>query len=445
MLIVHNWRGCFTDEVPECDINLFDEPELYDINIIGSMFKAWLRELPDEIFPRHIQEKIAKECKDATSTPQMLKDELSKLPPFNYYLLFAITCHISLLHSCSQYNKMDYRNLCICFQPCLKVDGFCFQWLVLDWRNCWQGCWTEETFLAIEVGLLEGQENASQAMHQKSSKPRKSAGTKVKSSKLGSSHADSRTAQHVVSTSTSPFPRLGNGERSSSSGSGASSKVSGTRSTTPDNSHQNSNAHKNNAIRVDTSKVSQSSMHSTYQVSTPQQAIAEALPPSPAPQSPSHKMTSLGHSRQLDDQKPKTKIQIPSSSSQTQQNASTEKLTEYQGKSEPLAEMPWQKHAQQQHHHQYQSQEKSTSHHNKRRSRQKQDMNQALIKPLTEKETQRDQQQFDLRRRSSAPDRAVTTDDKDDVSVDSVPSRRTSIAAPTLLEPVQPLSPIGSI
>jgi len=88
----------------------------------------------------------------------MLKDELSKLPPFNYYLLFAITCHISLLHSCSEFNKMNYNNLCICFQPAIKIDAFCFQFLILDWRNCWQGCWTEKEYLVEEVKLLEGLE-----------------------------------------------------------------------------------------------------------------------------------------------------------------------------------------------------------------------------------------------------------------------------------------------
>ncbi|KAF2842969.1 hypothetical protein M501DRAFT_1005675 [Patellaria atrata CBS 101060] len=145
------WQKRFDKEY---DINLIEANEngdLNDINIIGSMFKSWLRELPDEIFPKKIQHKIAEECKDAKKTPQMLKDELSKLPPFNYYLLFAITCHISLLHSCSAQNKMDFRNLCICFQPCLKVEAFCFQWLVLDWRNCWQGCWTEKEYLAKEM------------------------------------------------------------------------------------------------------------------------------------------------------------------------------------------------------------------------------------------------------------------------------------------------------
>lgn len=134
----------------EGDINLFDEPDLYDINTIGSMFKAWLRELPDELLPKETQARIAEQCSGATSAPQMLRDELSKLPPYNYYLLFAITCHLNLLHSYVEQNKMDYRNLCICFQPCMKIDAFCFQFLVCDWKNCWQGCWTEKEWLKAE-------------------------------------------------------------------------------------------------------------------------------------------------------------------------------------------------------------------------------------------------------------------------------------------------------
>lgn len=92
----------------------------------------------------------------------MLKDELSKLPPFNYYLLFAITCHISLLHSCSEFNKMNYNNLCICFQPAIKIDAFCFQFLILDWRNCWQGCWTEKDYLSEELDYLKSLEMEAQ-------------------------------------------------------------------------------------------------------------------------------------------------------------------------------------------------------------------------------------------------------------------------------------------
>ena len=138
------------------DINLFDEPDLYDINIIGSMFKAWLRELPDEILPKATQASIAAKCMGATEVPQMLRDELSKLPPYHYYLLFAITCHLSLMHSYRDQNKMDFRNLSICFQPCLKMDSFCFQFLVCEWKHCWQGCWTEREALMAEYQILDG-------------------------------------------------------------------------------------------------------------------------------------------------------------------------------------------------------------------------------------------------------------------------------------------------
>jgi hypothetical protein len=144
---VKYWQKRFDTEF---DINLFEEPDLHDINTIGSMFKAWLRELPDEILPKAVQNKVAQQCSGTNEVPQLLKDELSKLPPFNYYLLFAITCHLSLLTSFSDKNKMDYRNLCICFQPCLKIDAFCFSFLVNDWKQCWQGCWTEKEYLEDE-------------------------------------------------------------------------------------------------------------------------------------------------------------------------------------------------------------------------------------------------------------------------------------------------------
>lgn len=158
---VKYWQRRFDSE--PYDINLFEEPDLHDINTIGSMFKSWLRELPDEILPKAVQNKVAQQCAGATQVPQLLKDELSKLPPFNYYLLFAITCHLSLLTSFSDKNKMDYRNLCICFQPCLKIDAFCFQFLVNEWKNCWQGCWTEKEYLEDEYRYeREGSVNESE-------------------------------------------------------------------------------------------------------------------------------------------------------------------------------------------------------------------------------------------------------------------------------------------
>ncbi|KAL8800570.1 MAG: hypothetical protein Q9182_005081 [Xanthomendoza sp. 2 TL-2023] len=140
----------------ELDINLFDESELYDINIIGSLFKAWLRDLPSEILPKATQARVAAAHPNATTVPQMLRNELSNLPPWNYYLLFAITCHLSLLHAYNDKNKMSYSNLCICFQPCIGIDSYCFQFLVCDWRSCWQGCFTEKEHLEQEYRIIDG-------------------------------------------------------------------------------------------------------------------------------------------------------------------------------------------------------------------------------------------------------------------------------------------------
>ncbi|KAI5918262.1 hypothetical protein F4810DRAFT_596847 [Camillea tinctor] len=149
---IKKWQRKFDEEY---DVDLFAQNDLYDINIIGSMLKAWLRELPDELFPKEAQERISRECAGAEEVPQMLIDELSNLSPFNYYLLFAITCHLSLLLAHSDKNKMDFRNLCICFQPCMKIDAFCFKFLVCDWRLCWQGCRNEARYIEEEYMLFQ--------------------------------------------------------------------------------------------------------------------------------------------------------------------------------------------------------------------------------------------------------------------------------------------------
>ncbi|MCJ1400333.1 hypothetical protein MMC11_003538 [Xylographa trunciseda] len=152
---IRSWKWRFDTEH---DIDLFEVEDLYDVNIIGSLFKSWLRGLPDEILPKSTQDKLSAEVGSSESAPQMLKDELSRLPPWNYYLLFAITCHLSLLHAYVDKNKMTYPNLVICFAPALQMNGDCFRWLVTDWRNCWQGCWTEKEYLEEEYRVLDHME-----------------------------------------------------------------------------------------------------------------------------------------------------------------------------------------------------------------------------------------------------------------------------------------------
>lgn len=160
---VKHWQRRFDTEL---DLDLLDEEELYDPNIISSMLKSWLRDLPTEIMPKTQQASLAESLakdnpnyqKMGEAAPQKLRDALSELPPFNYYLLFAITCHLSLLLSHKDKNKMDLNNLSICIGPCLDLDRWLFNYLVGDWRRCWQGCFTEKQFLEAEKAYEGGSE-----------------------------------------------------------------------------------------------------------------------------------------------------------------------------------------------------------------------------------------------------------------------------------------------
>ncbi|TKA43129.1 hypothetical protein B0A54_06077 [Friedmanniomyces endolithicus] len=158
---VKKWQRRFDTEL---DVDLLDESELYDPNNIGSMLKSWLRDLPTEILPASLQASLAAElelenpeyAKMGQPAPQKLRDALSELSPFNYYLLFAITCHLSLLLSHKDKNRMDLNNLCICIGPCLRLERWLFNYLVGDWRHCWQGCFTEKQYLESEKAHEQG-------------------------------------------------------------------------------------------------------------------------------------------------------------------------------------------------------------------------------------------------------------------------------------------------
>ncbi|KAL5345634.1 hypothetical protein ACLOAV_009388 [Pseudogymnoascus australis] len=149
---IRKWQRKFDEDL---DVDLFAQTDLYDINIVGSMLKSWLRELPDELFPKDAQERVSKESPNCEEVPQVLIDELSNLPPYNYYLLFAITCHLSLVLEHREANKMNYQNLTVCFLPCMRMDAYCFRFLVVKWRDCWKGCNTEALWLEKEARWRE--------------------------------------------------------------------------------------------------------------------------------------------------------------------------------------------------------------------------------------------------------------------------------------------------
>ena len=146
---------------PPYDLDLLEtENTPNDLNAVASMLKAWVRELPEKLLPDDVQSRIQEKAANETSTPQVMRDELSRLPPYNYYLLFAITCHMSLLHAHQDVNKMNYGALRTCWAS-LRVDAYIFGFLICDWRNCWQGCWTEQEHMKTEQEIFDGEKRAS--------------------------------------------------------------------------------------------------------------------------------------------------------------------------------------------------------------------------------------------------------------------------------------------
>ena len=96
--------------------------------------------------PAEIQKKVYDQCKEqpeSESPPQFFIDELSQLPPYNYYMLYSLSAHLSNVNRQSDVNKMNLSNLGMIFCSTLRIDRFCFNWLVGHWADCWQGCWTE--------------------------------------------------------------------------------------------------------------------------------------------------------------------------------------------------------------------------------------------------------------------------------------------------------------
>lgn len=197
----------------EGDVNLYDEEDLYDVNVIASLLKAWLRDLPEPIFPHHLQSQLVNVNMDSPHAPDELKQIIAKLAPWQYYLLFAITCHLSLIAGSAEKNKMRIDNLFTCIgSQALKIDAHVFNWLVGDWRNCWMGCTDEKAYLEQEYAYLDEKEREAaeeqQPPHSSSSRgyPDSAYGS------LGNQHVSSPLARP-----NAPRPHADNDGRPSSS------------------------------------------------------------------------------------------------------------------------------------------------------------------------------------------------------------------------------------
>ena len=204
---VKHWQRKFDTDL---DVDLLDS-EFLDPNTIASMLKSWLRELPEDIFPKEKQIALARTLEQKNPNyqrvgepvPKELRDTLSNLSPYNYYLLFAVTCHLSLLLSHHATNRMDLHNLNICIGPALGMERWLFNYLVGDWRHCWQGCFTEKQTLEAEANRANGvtppassSDNSAQPTQSKLAAENSEDDRVVHSSGSGASTQPSRSGSH---------------------------------------------------------------------------------------------------------------------------------------------------------------------------------------------------------------------------------------------------------
>ena len=77
-------------------------------------------------------------------------------------MLYLLSAHLSNVNRQSDINKMNLSNLGMIFCSTLRIDRFCFNWLVGHWADCWQGCWTEnEELEKTDPVVLKGRPNNS--------------------------------------------------------------------------------------------------------------------------------------------------------------------------------------------------------------------------------------------------------------------------------------------
>lgn len=179
--------------------------------------------MPDAILSGDIQKRVFQECKDEIESgdckpPQIFLDELSRLPPYNYYMLYSLTAHLSNVARHSEQNKMNLSNLGLIFCSTLRMDRFIFNWLVSDWSECWQGCWTEEKELQeTDPDLLKGPRSPGMLSKMPSFDSRITAPSSpavsqqsATSPSLASSSVSHLRAQHIA-PSSSPLARSDTG------------------------------------------------------------------------------------------------------------------------------------------------------------------------------------------------------------------------------------------
>ncbi|TPX65541.1 hypothetical protein SpCBS45565_g05081 [Spizellomyces sp. 'palustris'] len=93
-------------------VDFYDVPE-QDIPSVASLFKQWIRDLPEALVP----ERYFQELQDAAGSAEDLQVVLQKLPPLNRSAFKYLLLYLLRVASSSSENKMTTSNISVVFAP----------------------------------------------------------------------------------------------------------------------------------------------------------------------------------------------------------------------------------------------------------------------------------------------------------------------------------------
>lgn len=118
----------------EGDVDLLADEEYYDIHAIASLFKTYLRELPNPILTRELHIEFLKvlELEDQAQKVATYNLLVQRLPLVNYNLLKTLAEYLLHVVNNADKNKMSIRNVGIVFSPTLNIPAPVFAVFLTD-------------------------------------------------------------------------------------------------------------------------------------------------------------------------------------------------------------------------------------------------------------------------------------------------------------------------
>jgi RalA-binding protein 1 len=121
----------------EGDVDLLADDEYYDVHAVASLFKTYLRELPNPILTRELHIEFLKvlDVEEHAQKVASYNSLVHRLPSANYNLLKTLAEYLLHVVNNADKNKMSIRNVGIVFSPTLNIPAPVFAVFLTDFAT----------------------------------------------------------------------------------------------------------------------------------------------------------------------------------------------------------------------------------------------------------------------------------------------------------------------